>query len=320
MLHLLNLPLEIFYGFRDLLCYVDFQSFRLTCRTISMVQQKDFKKLLIQKLKLHTDEPEKLLDIIDQTKGCISGSFILAVLYDQNFYNDIDIYENPNTTIPDDVYNITSFSPFSEDESLKSGISIDFSCQDTPISNYIRTALNIDPNIDSRGYSMICSCVKNYKIFQHILIPFNLPKFILNYYDIDLCSNMYYGGQLYVKSWDKLFSKVDYLKPNRLIGLKYTEKDILEYSIVSKLVERKNQYYKMGFVIKLHPNYDKMLKCLREHIQQYDKMHDYKNHKELMIVDFGELEKFKESKNYNSDYEFQKLLEMKEDISCENVK
>lgn len=288
MIYLTDLPLEIFYHIRDFLCYIDFQSLRFTCHYFNSAPPQDFKRLVAQKLKKHTDNPEELLNIIDQAKGCISGSFILAVLYDQDFYNDIDIYENPNTTIPDDVYNITSFSPFSEDESLKSGISIDFSCQDTPISNYIRTALNIDPNIDSRGYSMICSCVKNYKIFQHILIPFNLPKFILNYYDIDLCSNMYYGGQLYVKSWDKLFSRTDVTRPDCILGMTYPTVNESKNYIAEKTQKRIEKYNQRGFNITKHPQYDAILEVVKKCPSSYPN-NDF-HEREIRIVDIFNLE------------------------------
>ena len=102
-----DLPLEIFYHFRDYLCYVDIQALRLTCKYLNELPQKEFKQLLLKKLEKHLVNPQELLDVIDQVGGCISGSFILAVLYDLDFYSNITIYENPKIEIDEEVYNMT---------------------------------------------------------------------------------------------------------------------------------------------------------------------------------------------------------------------
>ena len=155
------------------------------------------KKILIQKLKLHTDEPEKLLDSIDQAGGCISGSFILAALYDQNFYHDIDIYENPNIAIPQDLYNMNYLHKICK---ICKYMRHSFDCDhDYWYSGNMFNELNYKirsflPAEYGNGYYLPFDflIVSNHGIFQHMAIPFHIPTFIAKSFDLDLCKNMYY--------------------------------------------------------------------------------------------------------------------------------
>jgi len=287
MIYLTDLPLEIFYHFRDFLCYVDFQSLRFTCHYLHSTPLKDFKKLIAHKLKKHTENPEELLNIVNLSKGCISGSFILAILYDQDFYNDIDIYENFNGNIPEDIYNITSFSPFSENISSEKKINLDYNYQGTKISAYLKQFLNVDPNNNSCGYNIICSCVNNYKIFQHILIPFNLPKFIFNYFDMDICSNMYYNDRLYVKSWDKLFSRIDIIRPDCVLGMTLASINESKTRILEKTNTRIIKYNQRGFKITKHPQYDQIFETIQKCPSSYVDLTRYQ--REIRIVDIFNL-------------------------------
>lgn len=53
----------------------------------------DFHQLICDRLKKFTNvHPEDFLKAIEQSNGFITGSFILQVLYDEEWYTDIDIF------------------------------------------------------------------------------------------------------------------------------------------------------------------------------------------------------------------------------------
>lgn len=234
-----NLPLELYTLFGNYLCYVDFQSLRSTCKYIWLVPQKKIRDLIIDKLKNHIEKPEKLLDLIGSSESCISGSFILAILYGKDFYNDIDIYEKPRDLGKKNNIYGHSASIIRSDKKSK------FS-----VREYLYKNVGYSGHVTS--YGNITRTIRNYGIFQHITIVINLPKLIMDSYDMKLCSNMYYKDKLYIKSWNVLFSRTDVIKPDRLSGL--TRKDVR-----IKSETRMKKYIEKGFYITKHKNYNNML-------------------------------------------------------------
>lgn len=69
--------------------------------------------------------------------------------------------------------------------------------------------------------------------------------------DLDICKSSWDGNRIYVKDWNKLFKRKDYIRPNTRI-MKFYIGDAKDCEM------RRKKYKKRGFNIRLHPNFIQM--------------------------------------------------------------
>lgn len=132
-----DLYTDHFTSISNFLCYVDVFALRVTCKTLHRkVRNKDFRQIFIQKLipifywpdyqsipyqisleeyetiRNHTcsleEAVQRATDFTDNLFKCgayVSGSFMLDCLYDTDYHNDIDVYDeaDPNKTYMGDI-------------------------------------------------------------------------------------------------------------------------------------------------------------------------------------------------------------------------
>lgn len=89
-MYLLNLSNEIFFIFREYLSYIDFKILRHTCRKLYCLPDKDFKKIVCEKLKPFVDNPEHFCSILIKTNSFIIGPFLYTCLYDNKINQQSD--------------------------------------------------------------------------------------------------------------------------------------------------------------------------------------------------------------------------------------
>lgn len=232
-MNIIDLPDDIFTLLYKYLCYVDSQSLRFTHSRLFTMPQPPFAEIAITKLGRHVKEPEKLCDKILEKKAIVSGSFVLACLYNTAWYNDIDIYEGREETkdpylasVWDDEYNRNC------------------------LGAYLYSLF--DGKYHHSTYAPQTYIIRNFGKFQQIIVGMDVKKFIYRTFDLDLCKVAFDGKKLYIKNWDVLFSRKDKIKPNYSIMLFYDHSD-------NKCAERMHKYNQRGFSITLHPKYDEIL-------------------------------------------------------------
>lgn len=229
------LSIGVIHNIVNRLCYVDRIPLKLSCQFFNkIISQKpfDFKSIVLKKLKKHLPNAESFLEILRQNKAVITGSFILACLYDTDDYNDIDVYE------------------YAENEQKGADI--------TEISHFLHKTFNYDFRLYEEVYS-----IRDFQAYwikvQHIIIHCDVKKYINATFDLDLCKSCFDGEKLYIKSWKKLFEKYDYIKPNALLMSFYEESQIQ-----NKSKDRQIKYLERGFKIMQHPLYHQIIDYIKK--------------------------------------------------------
>lgn len=95
--------------------------------------------------------------------------------------------------------------------------------------------------------SMTYSTRMFYGKIQHICLPLSPMLHIKRTFDLDICKSAWDGNNIYIKNWNKLFEKKDYIRPNTKIMELYTERRGYQC--------RMDKYTARGFDIHLHPNF-----------------------------------------------------------------
>jgi hypothetical protein len=254
------------------LCYVDRISLKFTCHTLNIRISGtilDFipiiKKRLLQFLP-SIKEVDKFLHLLSKFGVIISGSFILACLYNKDWFGDIDIYENYNffkdfwhkkmekikiipnrklrnqkfTRVIKKIYNDSFLQSYPTTDSfgnldfIESNVSYFYTFDHyySYISKFLLNQSTANYNgLDSYKEAYV---IRNFPInntfFQHIYIGADPKKFIKHTFDMDICQNFFDGKQLCVSRWDKLIDKKDFIKPNALLLKFYLEHDTKDYS------------------------------------------------------------------------------------------
>lgn len=226
---------DIWICISDYLCYVDKMSLKLVCKKSSKIKL-NFKKVILGKLSKYIDDPKEFCKKLFECKAIISGSFILACLYDTDNFGDIDIFDETNVQ-----NNITRFSHYLY---LERKYSYDF---------YLYELVYNIRNFNVSGTKL-----------QHIALYMNPIKFINMTFDMEICKNYYDGKNLYVKSWTKLIQRKDYIKPNGLLMSFYTN----DYEVDELSEKRRIKYIKKGFDVTLHPNYGKIKNINQERFRK----------------------------------------------------
>lgn len=272
------------------LCYVDQLSYKMTNKSNFKLITLDFKKLFIDKLLECQVVPsyqlaKQFCKQLYQTGAKVAGSFILDILYNTNFHNDIDVYTKTNyneNNCPTKCYihNNIHFSHHSAVEDY-------FDSWDDHRMQFLQylyqakfecIVAGSTPDIRIRSYihqSLIPSIREKYKIagqtlhnidndrleeIKHSLqiIPIAMPirRFITNTFDLEICQNYFDGKHVYLKNLTKLFKKYDYIKPNTkfMFNIYLDNKEKSHDSVLERMIK----YDHRGFNIKLHPQYEIM--------------------------------------------------------------
>ena len=91
-----SLPKRVIAYLSEYLCYVDKMSLKLTCNQCSLISL-NFKKVIKKKLTKYIDDPKTFCQKLHQTGAILSGSFIISCLYDNDNFNDFDVFEKEST-------------------------------------------------------------------------------------------------------------------------------------------------------------------------------------------------------------------------------
>ena len=180
---------------------------------------------------------------LTRCKAVIAGSFILDCLYDTNFHNDIDIYDNE-----DALKNRIEKGKFTWGEQYLQYTQFLWLCSMKDYCTMDKLDTTATP---IRTYTPLeTNSVK----LQIIPISMDIKKCISATYDLDICKSSFDGEHLSVRSWKKLIYKYDYIKSNtKAIICVYDER-----SEKDALTKRMNKYRSRGFDIKLHPQIKEM--------------------------------------------------------------
>lgn len=303
---ILDIPEDCIYEINQHLCYVDQMAFKLALlHDVNLF----FEPILKHKLSENVKDVDKFILNLINNKACISGSFILACLYDTDDYNDIDIYEYTNG----DYYsnNYKGFDDLSKMQQYyyEQGYRFNEHGKFVGVIQYIRNFKYTGKNI------------QNIMVRQQ-----NIIDFIDVSFDMEICKNIF-DGTLKVKSWDNLINRSSHIIPTwvLLIGNRYYCSDINAFSgtfksslsesrefmntihnydqlgfkekILHELDElheiRVNKYINRGYKIRKHINFDLIYDIFIDNILDV-----YNKHKKEGIYD-GTYMNFINSNNYH---------------------
>ncbi len=263
-IHLLDLPEDVIGEIHTHLCYVDQVSFKISiCHKIKL----NFKSIIKRKLEHHVEDPEDFINALTQNNCYISGSFILACLYDNMDYSDIDIYE-----YVDGNYNCNNFGPYENVSPMQRYYyEHDYECTTDSIFTDIIYII--------RGFSSKKMCIKynNNVQIQHIVIRSNIKHFISESFDIDLCKNIF-NGNLYVYNWDNLIGRSSSIKPTWILtsgySLRLTSKNTTNVKELNEAHEKRiDKYVNRGYTVFRHPKYKEICNLFEKHMIKYDLTH-----------------------------------------------
>lgn len=273
------------------LCYVDRIALAQTCKEYHKYNEiwgESFKNIVKRKLRNHLSNPEKFLKLMQNGEIVISGSFILACLFDEDWYGDIDIYENSKYAqdrINDANKLITLNSRHYTDQFIRDIAEFEGpgkipdsirELQFTPMTIFLfdQSEKYITANMKFSKERIIGNNIREFTIgnikFQHIPLSFNPHKLIKSTFDADLLKNTFDGTTLRVTSWDLIRSRKDVIKPTGMLFHEYcmwnddSEHDKNRHiEILHELSNKRiRKYAERGFYFEKHEYYDAMANYL----------------------------------------------------------
>ena len=227
------------------LSFIDILSLKYTSKNFHSLKFNflNFKDIFIKRLLEGNVVPNKeyalkFCENLYDTGAYVAGSFILDCLYNTNYHNDIDVYDQIVTKRND--RKICWFG-HQDDQNLKFTQSLydlnfesiwSFSEMELPLRNFIN--MN-SPECSCIGYGREkefgYDTIKSKNLIQ--IIPINLqlkdnersviPRFIKASFDLDICQNFFDGRKLYIKDIFKLIYRYDHIKPNTKFMLQVYE-------------------------------------------------------------------------------------------------
>ena len=256
---MLSLLPDIFTIIENLLCPVDYNSLRFTCKDLNKLEKPNYKNIIKQKLRNHIEDPDDFLNNLSKCNAVISGSFILSCLYDNIDYNNIDIFEYIPEYENIDYDNIDIFEYIPEYENFNFDCSGSYKTTKNNFRRYLYNKFGDETNCHNLGYDRIKYRNREYKdIFNHICTPIDSLLYIKRSFELDICKNSFNGNNLYIKDWNKLIERRDYIRPSEytmvFIGGRYYNKYLCK--------SRMQKYENKGFKINRHPKHDKMIKYM----------------------------------------------------------
>lgn len=277
--------------------YVDNINFRFTCKYSKNMPLPNFENIFIKRLLEHNIVPSYsdailFCNNLYETGAYVAGSFILDCLYDTNYHQDIDIYDQTDSvnihTYKSQYSELTgryyelndSFKKFGDDnlkftqclykmgfKSIGSG-----SGPDLILRSFIHTSNNnFDIIKDNVSYYNPNKLVNKFTNHSIQIIPIGLtlrnnersfiPRFISASFDLEICQSVFDGHNLHVKNIDKILNKYDYIKPNTRFMLHVYPQDDNDEGILT--IKRMNKYIERGFNIEQHPKYNEIEEFVR---------------------------------------------------------
>jgi hypothetical protein len=245
--------------------YIDNISISFTCKNLYLFIKKNrpsFADIVKKELGkyLNNEQLVEFFKLMKENKVVISGSFVLAMIFGESWYNDIDIYENIhhshkllntetiNNFINDDGYAkidemIKEHSSFSYFKGLEGTIAFIKEYDLTQLTNFLwKNKDDYDYEtqaftrrvryfeLRNKNYPEILDVhpLRNYGMiirqhvnFQHIPIRCDPKELINKSFDTNILKNIFDGENLYVWSWDLLRSKKDYMKSSGVVYHNY---------------------------------------------------------------------------------------------------
>jgi hypothetical protein len=280
----------------------------------------NFRDIFINRLLQHNvvplrEDAEILCDNMYETGAYAAGSFILDCLYDTNFHNDIDIYDQmgvcKENSIPDMMspnwhkdnicvsnstdknYFSNYFSKFGDPNMLFTQALYKLGFKSAHITNtgpdpVLRSFIHKSNESDIKGIYFVNQNPDNKHLIQIIPIDMKLrenersaiPRFINASFDLDICQNIFDGKNLQIKNINKLIYKYDYIKPNTRFMLTIYEHSSINDDKITKC--RMQKYIERGFNIKLHPQYDEIDKFIVDTLKL--KKYNLRGHQDCVII------------------------------------
>ena len=304
--------------------YVDNLSFKFTCKyTNNKILLPNFKDIFIKRLLEHNIVPSYNEAVIFcnnlyETGAYVAGSFILDCIYDTNYHQDIDIYDQTNSVNPH------RSGSYVHNDMFKFGDNNMKFTQSLYSSGFVYVDdENADPNLVVR-----CFLHKSYpglkdKVVMDMndskfitpktndciqIIPIGLtlkdnersviPRFISASFDLEICQSVFDGRNLYIKNMNKIIDRYDFIKPNtRFMLSMYPDEDNVPFYNVkfypnserTATQKRMNKYIERGFDIKFHPQYDEIDNFIQKTLKskKYTKNHCHYN---IKYIDSGEID------------------------------
>jgi len=258
-LQVYDLPQEMISRITNQLCIVDRMALKFTCWDhYETYIDLDIVPFIKARIKDFVDI--EFLEFINE-EVIISGSFLVACLYDTYDYDDIDIYEMRSTVndlvkralkLPENereyFYDSAPMEDYLEfmDEYIPDGYDSTYIKKNSKLTKFLFLSnptefRHVDPETDEQSWS-----VMNFEFedingrsqnFQRILIRESARAAIFFDYDLDLCRN-YFDGKLHVSSWSTLMSRTSLMMPNSHVALAYARKGFYQ-----NVLQMRENYY-----------------------------------------------------------------------------
>lgn len=246
---LMIIPIEIILEIFDRMSIVDCMALRLTCHYLYQININFMKKI---KLMLQEYFPSEIIKSIKENNIAITGSFLLKIIYEATWKpNDIDLYvENtygPYTRNFIDVMEKNNFECEFENEE----------CTEQYIESYY---------FKSKTYPL--------KINLICLNYVNPLKYINLVADMEIGKVIIYNNTLYIKNWNKLINRTDYIVPLSLIASKlyyhYKLGKRENKESLNRMYIRQKKYVDRGFKILIPKNINDIMKKLKMDYVNYE--------------------------------------------------
>jgi hypothetical protein len=257
----------------------------------------NFREIVVKRLLEHNVVPTKedalkFCDNLYNTGAYIAGSFILDCLYDTNYHNDIDVYDQTETV--DNHFNRFNYEDFSKNrKDLKFthslyDLNFESSGKISETDILCRSYINVQnpdynksikrfPNRRTKSKNLVQIIPINMKLI-HAEISV-IPRFIKRSFDLDICKNIFDGNNIHIYDITKLIYRYDVIKPNpKFMTLVYDfrnnenddinrrpipiYKSMLDATEEKQTKQRIDKYIERGFNITYHPKY----KEIKQHI------------------------------------------------------
>jgi hypothetical protein len=170
----------------SLLHPADYTNLRFTCVQINKAPLVDYKKLIIQKLRLHRDDPETFVANLVKYNAVLSGPFMSSCVYGSS-YNQVDVFGYVDAK--DQIYENTAgnfdlwYWHTAEAENS--------------FCYYLRNVL-----ADRKDWEISCSylhAMRRYGNCTHICTPVDPMDYIRNHVDFDQYKVAFDGNKLYIR-------------------------------------------------------------------------------------------------------------------------
>src|SRR3989338_5744531 len=223
--------------------------------------KEEFMGSIKVKLGKFIEDVDDFLRKLEENNCVISGSFILDCLYGTDYCNDIDIIKVMKA---DRHFGVGANGMLVMDEFMeylhKIGAKSVLHTRDMSdsIDHQVTTNLSRYILLQVRDYE-----IKSKKI-QVIFVTKNVPEYIENVFDMDICKNYFDGKTLYIKNIDKLVNKYDFYKPINAVA-----KYLYRHDHNDTNHSRIDKYRDRGFNIMKHPQYSHIENTIKKYVDTY---------------------------------------------------